>query len=167
MLTTILKYHSLNGLRFLQIQKQWHSYNAINSIFMNHGCHLILTENGHQLQNTSSMEIKRPYKRCNEDKKEMAVSIPTSTINQVTMLVIFFIRLVVQFIIIITLSTSFMFHVCRLHHLFILTSNVNRTLPSSTISCMPIIYIAIIITFITTIILLIVKFSSLELAPSP
>ena len=96
------------------------------------------------------MEIKRPYKRCNEEKKEMAVSIPTSTINQVTMLVIFFIRLVVQFIIIITLSTSFMFHVCRLHHLIILISNVNRTLPSSTISCIPIVYIAIIITFITT-----------------
>ena len=48
------------------------------------------------------MEIKRPYKRCNEEKKEMAVSIPTSTINQVTMLVIFCIMLYVQFIIIIT-----------------------------------------------------------------
>ena len=73
---------------------------------MNHGCHLILTENGHQLQNTSSMEIKRPYKRCNEEKKEMAVSIPTSTINQVTMLVIFCIMLYVQFIIIITYTVN-------------------------------------------------------------
>ena len=67
---------------------------------MNHRCHLVLTENGHQFQNTSSMEIKRRYKRCNEEKKEMAVSIPTSTINQVTMLAIFYIMLIVHIIII-------------------------------------------------------------------
>ena len=135
---------------------------------MNHRCHLVLTENGHQFQNTSSMEIKRRYKRCNEEKKEMAVSIPTSTINQVTMLAIFYIMLNVHIIIMIIITTYTVnqfqgswpsappFH-----------PHLNRTLPSSTISCMPIVYIAIITTLFTTIILLIVNFSSLELVPSP
>ena len=132
---------------------------------MNHGCHLVLTENGHQFQNTSSMEIKRRYKRCNEEKKEMAVSIPTSTINQVTMLAIFYIMLNVHIIIIIIITyTVNQFHGSCLPSAPPFHPHLNRTLPSSTISCMPIVYI---VTFITTIILLIVNFSSLELVPSP
>ena len=136
---------------------------------MNHRCHLVLTENGHQFQNTSSMEIKRRYKRCNEEKKEMAVSIPTSTINQVTMLAIFCIMLNVHIIIIIIIITYTVnqFHGSCLPSAPPFHPHLNRTLPSSTISCMPIVYIAIITTIITTILLLIVNFSSLELAPSP
>ena len=133
---------------------------------MNHRCHLVLTENGHQFQNTSSMETKRRYKRCNEEKKEMAVSIPTSTINQVTMLAIFYIMLIVHIIIIITYTVN-QFHGSCLPSAPPFHPHLNRTLPSSTISCMPIVYIAIIITLFTTIILLIVNFSSLELVPSP
>ena len=132
---------------------------------MNHGCHLILTENGSKI--LAPWKLNAPTKGATRRRRRWPCPSPPPPSTRWQCLSSFAsCSMFNSSSLSPTLSTSFLFHVCRLHHLIILISNVNRTLPSSTISCMPIVYIAIITTFITTIILLIVNFSSLELAPS-